>query len=45
MHYIMTNEEAYYAIWTVDNVECLIHGASSYGEMTLMISSIYGGNS
>lgn len=45
MHYIMSNDEIYYAVWTVDNVECLIYGASSYEELTLMISSIYGGNS
>lgn len=44
-HYIMTNDETYYAIWTVDNVECLIHGASSRGELTEIIDSIYGGNS
>ena len=45
MHYIMTNDETYYAIWTVDNVKCSILGASSREELTEMISSIYGGNS
>ena len=45
MHYIMTNDETYYAVWTVDNVECGIYGASSREDLTLMISSIYGGNS
>ena len=45
MHYIMTNDETYYAIWTVDNVKCGIYGVSSREELTLMISSIYGGNS
>lgn len=44
-HYIMTNDETYYAIWTVDNVKCGIYGALSYEELALMISSIYGGNS
>ena len=44
-HYIMTNDETYYAVWTVDNVKCGIYGASSYDELTLMINSIYGGNS
>ena len=44
-HYIMTNGETYYAIWTVDNVECVIYGASSRGELTEMINSIYGGTS
>lgn len=44
-HYIMTNGETYYAIWTVDNVECVIYGVSSREELTQMVSSIYGGNS
>ena len=44
-HYIMTNDEIYYAIWTVDNVECVILGALSRQELTKMIDSIYGGNS
>ena len=44
-HYIMTNFDTYYAVWTVDNVECLIHGVSSYDELTQMIDSIYGGQS
>ena len=44
-HYIMTNDETYYAVWTVDNVECGILGVSSYEELTQMINSIYGGNS
>ena len=44
-HYIMTNYETYYAVWTVDNVECVILGALSYEELTKMINSIYGGNS
>ena len=45
MHYIMTNDETYYVIWTAGNVKCSIYGASSREELTLMISSIYGGNS
>ena len=44
-HYIMTNDETYYAIWTVDNVECVILGALSREEITQIISSIYGGDS
>ena len=44
-HYIMTNDDTYYAVWTVDNVACLIHGIASYAEMTKMIDSIYGGQS
>ena len=44
-HYLMTNDETYYAIWTADNVECGIYGASSYDELTKIINSIYGGNS
>ena len=44
-HYIMTNDETYYAVWTVDNVECFLYGVSSREELTQMISSIYGGNS
>ena len=44
-HYIMINDETYYAIWTVDNVKCGIYGASSYEELTEIIISIYGGNS
>lgn len=43
-HYIMMNDETCYAVWTVDNVECLIHGVSSYAELIRMINSIYGGN-
>ena len=45
MHYIMTNDETYYAIWTVDNVECGIYGVSSYEDLSKMINSIYGGKS
>ena len=45
MHYIMTNDETYYAVWTVDNIRCLILGASSRQELAEMINSIYGGNS
>ena len=44
-YYIMTNEDTYYAVWTVDNVECLIHGVASYEELTRIIDSIYGGQS
>lgn len=44
-HYIMTNDETYYAIWTVGNMKCGIYGASSYEDLTKMIISIYGGNS
>lgn len=44
-HYIMTNDNTYYAVWTVDNVACLIHGVTSYEELTDMIDSIYGGQS
>ena len=44
-HYIMTNDETYYAVWTVDNVECFLYGISSREELTQIISSIYGGNS
>lgn len=44
-HYIMTNLDTYYTVWTVDNVECLIHGIESYEELTDMINSIYGGQS
>lgn len=44
-HYIMTNDKTCYAIWTVDNAECFILGASSYDELTLIINSIYEGNS
>ena len=44
-HYIMTNLDTYYAVWTVDNVECFIYGVPSYGELTDMIYSIYGGQS
>ena len=44
-HYIMTNDETYYTIWTVKNVECVIYGASSYEILTEIINSIYGGNS
>ena len=44
-HYIITNEDTCYAVWTVDNVECLIHGAASYEELTEIINSIYGGHS
>lgn len=42
-HYIMTNLDTYYAVWTMDNVECGIYGVSSYEELTDMIYSIYGG--
>ena len=42
-YYIMTNDDTYYAVWTVDNVECFIYGVPSYGELTKMIRSIYGG--
>ena len=44
-HYIMTNDETSYAVWTVDNVECGVYGISSYEELTQIINSIYGGNS
>ena len=44
-HYIMTNDETCYAIWTVGNMKCGIYGASSYEDLTKMINSIYGGNS
>ena len=44
-YYIMTNEDTFYAVWTVDNVECGIYGVSSYEELTRMIDSIYGGQS
>ena len=44
-YYIMTNEDTYYAVWTVDNVECFIYGVPSYEELTDMIDSIYGGQS
>ena len=44
-YYIMTNLDTYYAVWTVDHVECLIHGTVSYEELTDMINSIYGGKS
>ena len=43
-HYIMTNDETYYATWTVDKVKCSILGALSREELTEMINSIYGGN-
>ncbi|MCH5353779.1 MAG: DUF4367 domain-containing protein [Acutalibacter sp.] len=42
-HYIMTNDDTYYAVWTTDNVECAIYGAPSHRELTQMIRSIYGG--
>ena len=42
-HYIMTNLNTYYAVWTIDNVECGIYGVSSYDDLTKMIHSIYGG--
>lgn len=44
-HYIMTNLDTYYAVWTVDNVECGIYGVASYEELTKIIRSIYGGQS
>ena len=44
-HYIMANLDTYYAVWTVDNVECLIHSTASYEDLTKMIHSIYGGQS
>ena len=44
-YYIMTNEDTFYAVWTVDNVECLIHGSASYEELTHIIDSINGGQS
>ena len=44
-HYIMTNEDTFYALWTVDNVEGGIYGVSSYEELTRIIDSIYGGQS
>ena len=45
IHYIITNEDTYYVVWTVDNVECGIYGVSSYEKLTDMIDSIYGGQS
>ena len=42
-HHIMTNVDMYSAVWTVDNVECLIHGVESREELIQMIDSIYGG--
>lgn len=44
-HYIMTNDEICYAVWTVDNMECIICGALSREELTQIINSIYGRNS
>ena len=44
-YYIMTNEDTYYAVWTVDNVEGFIYGVPSYEELTDMIDSISGGQS
>ena len=44
-YYIMTNEDTYYAVWVIDNVECGIYGVSSYEELTRIIDSIYGGQS
>ena len=44
-YYIMTNDDTYYAVWTVDNVECFIYGVPSYEKLTRMIDSIYGGQS
>ena len=42
-HYIMTNYETYYTAWAVDNVECVISGFTSRGELTKVIRSIYNG--
>ena len=44
-YYILTNEDTYYAVWTVGSVECFIYGVPSYEELTDMIDSIYGGQS
>lgn len=43
VHHIMTNVDTYYAVWTVDNVECAIYGVESRKELIDMIDSIYGG--
>ena len=43
VHYIMTNFDAYSAVWTVDNVKCTIYGVESQEELIQMIDSIYGG--
>lgn len=45
VHYIMTNEDSYYAVWTVDKVECFIFDVESSEELINMIDSIYGGQS
>ena len=43
IHHIMTNFDAYSAVWTVDNVEGFISGVESREELIQMINSIYGG--
>lgn len=43
VHYIMTNFDAYSAVWTVNNVKCTIYGVESREELIQMIESIYGG--
>ena len=43
VHYIMTNVDTYSAVWTVNNIKCVIYGVESREELIQMIESIYGG--
>ena len=41
-YYIMTNLDKYFAVWSVDNIECFIHGVDSRDVLIKMVDSING---
>lgn len=43
IHYILLNNNQYYAVWMVGNMECSIYGFTSRDELIKMVDSIYGG--